>query len=167
VIEVRYTKWGGKRHWRFPAEPLGSDEYGWWYACPAGTSMCRGLEEPIVTDYDFVMLVPARGAWVAAWHGPAHRTLAMYIDVTSVPVRRDGLVEAVDLDLDVVRRWDGTVGLLDEDEFDEHQLLYGYPAEVIAQARATADELLDQVARRVEPFGEVGDAWLASFLAGR
>jgi uncharacterized protein len=167
LIEVRYTKWGGKRHWRFAAEPLGSDEFGWWYGCPAGTSMRRGFEEPVVVDYDFIVLVPARGRWVASWNGPAHRRVAVYVDVTDGPIRANGLVEAVDLDLDVIRLRDGSVELLDEDEFEEHQRLYGYPAEVITQARDTADELIAMITHRHEPFGEVGDAWLAAFTAAR
>ncbi|WP_203820759.1 DUF402 domain-containing protein [Paractinoplanes ferrugineus] len=166
-MELRFTKWGGKRHWRFLAEPLGSDGFGWWYGCPRGTSMRRGFEEPVVADYDFIVLVPADGAFVASFNGPSHPNLSMYVDVTSVPVREEGVVEAVDLDLDVVRLWDGSVRLLDEDEFEEHQVLYGYPAEVIDQARATADELLDRIGWRQEPFGAVGDAWLARFLDAR
>ena len=56
--------------------------------------------------------------------------------------------------------------ILDEDEFAEHQLRYGYPAEVIAQARATTDDLVARITARTEPFAEVGAAWLARFQAG-
>jgi len=59
------------------------------------------------------------------------------------------------------------VRLLDEDEFEEHQVLYGYPVEEIALARATADELLAMVSARQEPFGEVGESWLAAYAAAR
>jgi hypothetical protein len=177
--DLRYTKWGGKKHWNFRAEPLGSDRYGWWYGCPAGIPMRRGLEEPIIVNYDFIVLAPAEGGWVGSWNnadkikgkageslrahlaGPASWEIEVYIDVTAEPVRTAESVEAVDLDLDVVRLRDGSVRLLDEDEFEEHQILYGYPADVIAQARATADDLMEMVAARREPFGEVGDSWLA------
>jgi hypothetical protein len=164
---MRFTKWGGKRHWRFAAEALGDDEFGWWYGSRAGTSMRRGFEEPIIAWYDFVILVPAAGRWVASWNGPAHVETAIYVDVTDRPVRTAGLVEAVDLDLDVVRLRDGSVRLLDEGEFEAHQVLYGYPPEEIAQARATADELLAMIGEGREPFGQVGDAWLAAFSEGR
>jgi len=167
VVEMRYTKWGGKRHWRFAAQPLGSDEFGWWYGCPAGTVMRRGLEEPLVVSYDFVVLVPAEGRWIASWNSPAQRHYSIYVDVTDRPVRENGLIEAVDLDLDVVRRWDGRVELLDEDEFEEHQFLYHYPADVIAQARATSGDLMRMVAEHHEPFGEVGEAWLTGFTSSR
>lgn len=167
MIEMRYTKWGGKRHWRFRAEPLGHDEYGWWYACPRGTSMRRGLEEPIVADYDFVVLVPAEGRYVASWNSPDQRHYALYVDVTDRPARSADLVHAIDLDLDVIRRWDGQVELLDEDEFETHQRLYQYPAEVITEARTTAATLLAMVANRHEPFDTVGEAWLTRLTGGR
>jgi hypothetical protein len=167
AISVRYTKWGGKRHWRWSAEELGSDRFGLWLGCRAGTELRRGFEEPIVAVDDFVVLVPAAGRWIAAWYGPGESETAIYVDVTSEPVRHPDRVEAVDLDLDVVRLRDGSVRLLDEDEFEEHQVLYGYPADEIARARATADELLAMVAGRHEPFGKVGEAWLASFSGDR
>jgi len=167
AVDMRYTKWGGKGHWRWFAEELGRDRFGWWFGSPAGTELRRGLEEPVVIGHDFVVLVPEQGRWIAAWNGPEDTRTALYIDVTDKPVRHPDRVEAVDLDLDVVRLRDGSVQLLDEDEFEEHQVLYGYPAEEIAQARATADELLAMVTARQEPFGEVGEAWLAAFSAAR
>ena len=77
------------------------------------------------------------------------------------------LVHAIDLDLDVIRRWDGQVELLDEDEFETHQRLYQYPAEVITEARTTAATLLAMVANRDEPFDTVGEAWLTRLTGGR
>ena len=59
--------------------------------------------------------------------------------------RRPGLggrrATCVDLDLDVIQRFDGGVFVDDEDEFAEHRTRYGYPAELVAEAervRATA-----------------------------
>ncbi|MCU7723568.1 YgaC family protein [Actinoplanes sp. KI2] len=167
AVHMRYTKWGGKRHWWWSAEELGSDRFGWWFGSRAGTALRRGFEEPVIVRHDFVVLVPDEGRWIAAWNGPEETQTALYIDVTDKPVRHRDRVEAVDLDLDVIRLRDGTVRLLDEDEFEEHQVLYGYPAEEIAQARATADELLAMVTARREPFGEVGEAWLAAYSAAR
>ena len=164
--EIRFTKWGGHRHWCYPMESLGSDRHGRWFGARAGTSLRRGLEDPIVQSHDFVLLVPAEGCWIASWNVPGSTGSAIYVDVTTRPVIQENAVTAVDLDLDVVRRHDGTVEILDEDEFAEHQLRYGYPAEVIAQARATTDDLVARITARTEPFAEVGAAWLARFQAG-
>jgi protein associated with RNAse G/E len=66
----------------------------------------------------------------------------VYVDVTVPPTWSDATVIAVDLDLDVVRELDGRVWIDDEDEFAEHQVTLGYPADVVAAARASADRLV-------------------------
>jgi hypothetical protein len=162
--EIRFTKWDGRRHWRFSMEPLGSDRYGLWFGARAGILLRRGFEDPIVQPHDFVVLVPADGCWIASWNGPGETDIAVYVDVTSKPSVQPDAVSAVDLDLDVVRLRDGTINVLDEDEFAEHQVRYGYPAEVVAQARATAHDLVAGFASGKEPFATVGSTWLERFV---
>jgi uncharacterized protein len=160
-VEMRFTKWGGRLHWHYPVVPLGVDRHGWWLGGPRGTWFQRGDEAPIRRKYDNVMLVPDRGDWIASWSSGGDSEV--YVDVTNRPHKSDHLIEAVDLDLDVIRLRDGRVVLVDEDEFAEHQVLLGYPAEVIARARATADDLLAVVTAGAEPFGRVGRDWLTRF----
>jgi uncharacterized protein len=161
-VEMRFTKWGGKRHWHYPLEPLGSDEHGWWLGGRAGSVLRRGFEPPVLQPDDYVLLVPDEGDWIGTWSSTGRSEI--YVDVTTRPVRRENVIEAVDLDLDVVRRRkDGRVVVLDEDEFEEHQVLLGYPPEVIAKALATTEELVALVTARTEPFGEIGAAWLSEF----
>jgi hypothetical protein len=92
--------------------------------------------------------------------------MEIYVDVTTRPALDDGTVRAVDLDLDVVRFRDGRVEVLDEDEFAEHQVQLGYPAELITQARQTCDSLAGAVLSRTEPFGQAGAEWLARARRG-
>jgi hypothetical protein len=165
--EMRFTKWGGHPHWRYALEPLGEDGYGWWLGGRAGIPLRRGLEDPVVQPHDFVVLVPSHGSWIANWNDPAAGVFAVYVDVTTDVRREDDVIHAVDLDLDVVRFSDGTVEVLDEDEFAEHQVRYGYPPEVVARARATTDDLVAALTAGVEPFGAVGLERLAAFIATR
>jgi hypothetical protein len=158
-VAVRYTKWGGIDHWHFELEPLGQDRFGWWFFGRKGLTQQRGAEPPVIWPRDFVLLVPVQGCWTAYFN--AADELEIYVDVTTRPVLAAGTVTAVDLDLDVVRFFDGRVEVLDEDEFAEHQVQLGYPAEVISQARQTCDWLVGAVSSRAEPFGEAGAAWLA------
>ena len=158
-IAVRYSKWGGIDHWHFELEPLGQDQFGWWFFGPKGIIQQRGAEPPIVLSHDFVLLVPAAGCWTACFN--AENELEIYVDVTTRPALDEAEVSAVDLDLDVVRWRDGRVEVLDEDEFAEHQVQLGYPAELISQARQTCDWLVEAVSSRSEPFGRVGADWLA------
>jgi uncharacterized protein len=114
-----------------------------------------------------VVLVPADGWWIANWNGPGETDISVYVDVTSKPSVQPDVVSAIDLDLDVVRLRDGTIRVLDEDEFAEHQVRYSYPAEVIEQARATTDDLVAWLTAGTEPFAAVGSAWLHGFVGNR
>ena len=62
-----------------------------------------------------------------------------------MPVWDGGLVTAVDLDLDVIRRFDGTWYVDDEDEFAEHQVSYGYPPELVASREAECARVSDEI----------------------
>lgn len=81
------------------------------------------------------------------------RDFELYVDIVTPPTFAETTITMVDLDLDVVRWPDGRAELIDEDEFDEHQIRYGYPQDVIDHAVATAAEVLEAVTRRAPPFG--------------
>jgi uncharacterized protein len=158
-IRVEVTKWGDHQHWEFDGVWLGTDEYGEWLGFPVGTHNSRpGFA--FDSEVDAVTLVPHTGHWMATFQAPGI-WCNLYIDV-STPATWDGdVLRTVDLDLDVVRRDTGEVFIDDEDEFLEHQVTFGYPAEVIAAARASADELFAAVKGGVAPYdGKAHLRWL-------
>lgn len=162
---LELTKWGGRPHWHYDMVLLGTDPYGRWFGGPSGTVLQRGAEPPISWPCDFVLLVPWQGNWLATFNasGPTE----LYVDITG-PIVLDGrTVRADDLDLDVARRNSGEVRLLDEDEFELHRRTFGYPDDVVADARATAQRVLRQVIEGAEPFGHRGRRWLAKLAAQR
>ena len=59
---------------------------------------------------------------------------------------RRGTVTAVDLDLDVVRGWTGRVWVDDEDEFADHRVRFGYPADVVRMAAPSCEAVRTDVA---------------------
>ena len=71
-------------------------------------------------------------------------------------------LDAIDIDLDVVRDWHGNVSLLDEDEFVEHQESLAYPDWLVDSARASAAEIVLAAERLTEPFGEAAGPWLVA-----
>jgi predicted RNA-binding protein associated with RNAse of E/G family len=163
---MRFTKWGGKLHWHYRLEPIGSDEHGRWFGARSGTIMRRGYEEPVLQPHDFVTLVPYEGDWIANFNPfSTEHEVAVYIDVTTRPSYENGVISAVDLDLDVIRLFDGSVRVLDEDEFAEHQVRYGYPPSVITRARATTDELVGRMTAGIDPFETAAAARLAAYLS--
>ncbi len=160
-VRVVYRKYDGSLHWHMELGRLGTDEHGTWLAAPPGSQSQRGRAEPVTFPQAYVLLIPRAGGWTMNCNAEPCWT-ELYLDVTTVPRwTDDDQVEMVDLDLDVIRRFDGTAEILDEDEFAEHQVRYGYPPEVIAAAEHTASTLLAAVADGAEPFGQVCRAWLA------
>ena len=97
------------------------------------------------------MLVPPTDGWLA-WF-PEFGDFELYVDVVSGTTRTESAVTMVDLDLDVIRRRDGTVELLDVDEFEAHQIELSYPDHLIAHAERVASEVLAAVRTSAEPFG--------------
>ncbi|MEU4692877.1 DUF402 domain-containing protein [Actinoplanes sp. NPDC023714] len=166
TARMRFTKWGGKLHWHYALEPIGSDRHGLWFGARAGTIMQRGYEEPVPQPHDFVTLVPYAEDWIASFNpSSADTDVAVYLDVTTLPSYTEGVVSAVDLDLDVVRLFDGSVRVLDEDEFAEHQVIYGYPEPVIAKALATTGDLVGRLSAGIEPFETAAASRLSAYLS--
>lgn len=157
-MRVEYTKWDGRRHWHFDLDHLGEDDHGLWLAARKGCRLQRGDEPPIVEQKGSVCLVPRAGDWIAYFI--ASGDVEIYIDVTNTPQRSDEKIEAIDMDLDVVRWRDGRVLIDDEDEFEEHRELFGYPPEAVEAARATTSLLVGHVTSRAEPFDLAAAHWL-------
>ncbi|MXG91946.1 DUF402 domain-containing protein [Nocardioides flavescens] len=157
-VRLATTKWGERPHWEMPALHLGSDEHGDWIGFPTGTLMARPGASFVSTN-DQVTLLPDAPC-VATFHGPGG-IVWTYVDMTTVPRWDGSVVRAVDLDLDVIERLDRTVFVDDEDEFEEHQVAFGYPPEVVDLARRSCDEVLSAVTSRVPPYdGTTAQRWL-------
>lgn len=161
-IRVVFRKYDGSRHWHLTTSWLGEDAHGIWVGKPAGTSLRKGDDPPIREPHASVGLLPRRAGWTGWFNAPPD-ALEIYCDVTTVPEwPAAGEVTMIDLDLDVVRtRADGSVQILDEDEFAAHRVRYGYPDDVVAEATRTAQWLQAALRRNAEPFAGAYRRWLA------
>jgi protein associated with RNAse G/E len=65
----------------------------------------------------------------------------IYANITLPATLQADVLTWVDLDLDLRVHLDGSLAVLDEDEFVENSARFAYPPAVIAQARAAVDEL--------------------------
>ncbi len=162
-VRVVYRKYDGSLHWHLTMRYLGEDEHGVWTGLSAGGAMRKGDGPQVPLPHPHVGLFP-RDAWWTAWFNGQPQRVDIYCDVTTVPVwtgREE--VTMIDLDLDVARSrgWPHRVHLLDEDEFAEHRVRYGYPPEVVRQAENAAEWLSRQVRAKAEPFATVWHGWLA------
>jgi protein associated with RNAse G/E len=162
-VRLVYRKYDGSLHWHQHMRRLGEDAHGVWLGGPTGTVARKGEDgPPVVIGHPHVILIPADAWWTAVFNGvPASHDV--YVDITT-PARWPhlGEVTMVDLDLDVLRRRaDGLVSIVDQDEFAEHQVRYGYPADVIIAAERTAARLHAAVSGGAQPFGDAYRRWLA------
>ena len=164
VADVRFTKWGGGRHWEFPVSVLGTDGHGVWGGGAVGTHLARP-GAAFDSAHRWVTLFPHDRPWVASFYEAGHPDTDVYVDMTTVPVWDGTQVSLVDLYLDVILRVDGCLILDDEDEFDEHRVALGYPDEIVALAQRSAADLMAAAQDAREPFGSSAGGWLQSVPA--
>jgi hypothetical protein len=159
-VTVQFLKNPDVLHWGFEAELLGEDEYGRWIGLPEGSKRWKGEEPVRPAGEDSVLCAPHQGWWHLHYGGPG-RQYTHFVDIVTPPrwVSPDRY-EMIDLDLDVVVHRDGTIEIADEDEFEIHQIRYGYSPEMIERALAETDWVVDALRRHAEPFFEVADSWL-------
>lgn len=141
AVTLQFYKYPDTPHWRHDMTYLGEDEIGVWLGAPMGTTIQRGTEAPMSWHRPFVQLIQPNRSWIPIFNVDPDQT-AIYVDITTVPTRpQPDRFEVIDIDLDVVLLVDGSIQVLDEDEFALHQTQLGYPAWMIDQARAATAEV--------------------------
>jgi protein associated with RNAse G/E len=139
---LRATKYDGTAHWIQPFRLVSDDgnllitEYT--ARTPIFTS--RGeFRSPYNSRVYFwrdrwynVFRLAKPGCGLALW----------YCNITTPPTVDGCYIRYVDLDLDVAVRPEGTISILDEDEFEANRRKYGYPPEVVERARRAVDEVV-------------------------
>lgn len=166
IVRCITQKWPDGPHWEFDALWLGADAVGTWLGVPEGTWLSRP-SRGFHAACDHVVLVPHDAWWLATFYDDdPRRPVDTYVDITTPAAWSDDTVSCVDLDLDVIRRTDGSVFIDDEDEFEEHQHALGYPRDVITTARTSADAVLRAVAANEIPFNRaVAARWILNLRA--
>jgi uncharacterized protein len=163
LVHVEFSKWGDLAHWHLDMQRIGSDEYGCWLGAARGSQMTRPGTTVDFT-YASVALVPKDEPWMAFFNEPeTSARVGVYVDITTTPEWSEDTVRVIDLDLDVVRTWNGEIKVLDEDEFADHQIRFGYPPEIISLAERSCADVLEALRVGAEPFSHRGAEWLAQF----
>lgn len=163
AVRLESRKWPDRPHWEFDGCRLGEDEHGVWIGLPVSTVLARPGAR-FVTDQPQATLVPREAGYVATFHLRPGETspVRTYVDITTVPVWQDATVTMVDLDLDVIQDWAGRVWVDDEDEFADHQVRFGYPADLVQHALTTCATVRATVEAGHPPYDDTSPAhWLA------
>jgi protein associated with RNAse G/E len=153
-ILLRATKYDGVAHWIQPFRVVSDDGQLLVTEYRARTPIFTSRGE-FRSPYDSRVYF-----WRERWFNvfrlsrPGCALALWYCNVTTPP-RLDGThLSYVDLDLDVAVRPDGCIDLLDEDEFEEHQVKYRYPAAIVSHARQAAMEVAGLARRLAFPFDQ-------------
>lgn len=95
--------------------------------------------------------------WLDRWynifrfHEPDGSLRNYYCNVTMPPKLVDGILDYVDLDIDVLVWPDNKYQVLDLDDFEENAAIYGYPSDVIEMAEASLAEIISLIEKRELP----------------
>jgi uncharacterized protein len=165
VVRTLFCKYDGRPHRQVQSIRLGEDEYGLWVGSLPGGLGRRGDGRWVAIEHHRVRLFPHNAWWSALFNDEPHET-EIYCDISTKTARRsahvsmrvadldqfgrrdrsrfttpaeisDNTVTTVDLDLDIRRMRDGTVRVVDKEEFAVHRVKYNYPDRVVDAARAT------------------------------
>ncbi len=164
LVVARNRKWDGCSHWTVPGRYLGSDDIGHWVHQATGAFVAKP-GSGFLAESPAVLLVPFTGEWVATFYDERHPDhCSLYVDiVTGIDWhqldRGNGWeMTLIDMDLDVIIA-DGRTWVDDEDEFAEHQVRYGYPAEVISRMEEACAAVYRDVLAGVPPFDGRDAVW--------
>ncbi|GAA3542826.1 DUF402 domain-containing protein [Kribbella ginsengisoli] len=163
MVRTLFCKYDGTPHRLLESINLGEDEHGLWVGSLPGSRGQRADGTWVTIDHHRVRLYP-RGQWWSALFNDTPHPTRIYCDITTPPVFGVDSVTTVDLDLDIRLLRDGTIKVMDEDEFLHHQKLYNYPPQIIATAQATCAWVVANIAT-TEPFTTVYQTYLEKLRA--
>jgi protein associated with RNAse G/E len=96
--------------------------------------------------------------WTDRWynifrfHEPDGVLRNFYCNVNTPPIFEGGILDYIDLDIDVLVWKDYSFEILDVEEFEYNSLKYNYSEDVIENAKKSLDELVQMINKRHFPF---------------
>mgnify|MGYP001796091630 CR=1 FL=1 len=150
-------KFDGSPHRRTTVRYLGTDDAGWWLLLEQGTAV-ESLSGCTPHPCDMITLLASDGPWHISWLDGFDP--AIYVDVAVDTVVDVGGITSTDLDIDVVCSADGTVQIVDSDEFADNMIPMGYPSDLVAAVPLIADDIAAKLISHYPPFTELApDRW--------
>ena len=109
-----------------------------------------GVIRPGTISYEYYW----KNQWfnVFRFHEPDNKFRNYYCNINKPPIFKDGILDYVDLDIDVLVWKDSSYQILDLDEFEENARKYNYPENLQEKAKETLSHLLNLVVSKAFPF---------------
>ncbi len=77
-----------------------------------------------------------------------------YCNIASPPYVSGNVITYIDYDLDVILLPDGTVHVVDREEYERHKLVYHYSPEVEEKAKQGMKALMERIRKKDAPFDD-------------
>lgn len=75
-----------------------------------------------------------------------------YCNIASPPYYSCDIITYIDYDLDVILTLDGEFFIVDEDEYEEHQVKYRYSQNVMQKIELGLSQLIERIQQKASPF---------------
>lgn len=109
-----------------------------------------GVIRPETVSYEFYW--KTRCYNVFRFHEPEGDLRNFYCNVNLPPVFEEGVLNYVDLDIDILVAPDFSFQVLDMEEFQENVRKYDYSPEIVAKAKTSLTKLIELIEKRHFPF---------------
>ncbi|MCB1022748.1 MAG: DUF402 domain-containing protein [Acidobacteria bacterium] len=96
--------------------------------------------------------------WLDRWynifrfHHPNGDFRNFYCNINMPPTFENGVLDYVDLEIDLLVESDASIKILDEDEFELGVAAYGYSTDTIRNAKISLKSVIEMIENRVFPF---------------
>lgn len=146
---------------------VAEDEYGTWFFTPAESPIeWTNLDgKSKAWEFDVLCLIPPSEWYFALWWGEHPYEVEVSVDVTALATREIDVWSWLDLEIDLFRLKDGTVGIEDEDEFED-SFAAGYISDAQRDESLRITPVIERMLRdHAEPFGAIGRSHLERAVA--
>lgn len=151
-IELHSTKYDGSLHYRYLVSVVQDTPDLIMVYCRPGTPILSYRGHLVAGRHTLGLFWPNRPYnlhvnWAADW-----RPHSYYINIATPATWDADALHFIDLDLDVIWKFDGTLILDDEDEFLLHKDRFGYPPALVEESWRSRDEVTQAIAQAIYPF---------------
>lgn len=153
-IKVISRKYNGALRDEYEAYLVAEDEEVITLLTPPGTPCFSPKKGAWLPGPDGLLELYFKQQWYNVWHICEQKSgwNQIYANIAMPPILQADVLTWIDLDLDLRVHLDGSLEVLDEDEFVTHSDLFAYPPLVVEQARAAVDELVRLYQQGAYPF---------------
>lgn len=109
-----------------------------------------GIIRPETISYEYYWL--DRWYNVFRFHEPEGDFRNYYCNVNTPPTFKSGVLDYIDLDIDVLISKDFKIKVLDFEEFETNSEKFGYSEDIMNRVQLTLDEIIDSAQKRKFPF---------------